>query len=231
VTNPNNQNMRLFLQSQSGSQEVQRGVRARVDIPGEYTGNAVILGQHQVARGGSLIVKPVSHQRRTYYDPSLHGTWHPKGNEPAVVETSQAVEVVEEDLNLQGFMARTSVAKTNVFADIGIIEVDDDVIAEDEAPDDNETSNAEFNAPNQSSPEDLFAELLERGPKSFGISKDELAAFKLTRKQVKSLYTDVTGRQPGNVTIPKMKSRIRGVAGESYADYTRVMDAIKKVME
>lgn len=224
------QNMRLFLQSQSGAIELTPRSRVRAELPGEYHGNAIIAGQHQVARGGSLIVKPVSHAKQTYYDPSVHGTWHPKGEEKApVVETVQVVEV-EEELNLQGFMAKKSVAKTNVFADIGMIEIDDDVIAEDEGGDDTGPTNAELNGPNHVAAEDLFAEMLERGPKGFGISKEELATFKLTRKQVKALYTDVTGRQTGTITIPKMKSKIRAVAGESYADYTRVMDAIKKVL-
>jgi hypothetical protein len=227
------QNLRLFLQSQSGNTEVDRGVRARVQIPGEYTGNAIVMGQHQVARNAPLIVKPASHQKRGYYDPSVHGTWHPAGN-VTEQDTTQHVEtapVVEEELNLQGFIAKQSVAGVNVFADIGLIVEDDDVLAEDEDTTGYEPTNAELNAPNVVDPSDLFAELAERGSKSFGISKEELATLKLTRKQVKSLYTDVTGKNPGNVTIPKMKSRIRGVASDSYADYTRVMNAIKKVME
>lgn len=227
------QNLRLFLQSQSGNTEVDRGVRARVQIPGEYTGNAVIMGQHQVARNAALLIKPVSHLNRGYYDPSVHGSWHPAGNVAEPVDTSsiELAPVVEEELNLQGFIAKQSVAGVNVFADIGLIIEDDDVLAEDEDTADYEPTNAELNAPNVVAPEDLFAELADRGSKSFGISKDELATLKLTRKQVKSLYTDVTGKQPGNVTIPKMKARIRGVASDSYADYTRVMNAIKKVME
>lgn len=226
-----NPNLRLFVQSQTGTHEVDRGVRARVQIPGEYTGNAVIMGQHQVARGGTLIVKPVSHQKQRYYDPSIHGTWHPAGNKDAApVEEAVVAEVVEE-LNLQGFMAKQSVATNDIFADIGYVIEDDSVIAEEEEDVAGDSpSNAELNAPNHASVEDLFGELIERGPKSFGISKEELAAFKLTRKQVKALYSEVTGRQPGATTIPKMKARIRAVAGESFADYTRVTTAIKKVV-
>jgi len=225
-------NMRLFLQAQSGVSEVNRGVRAQVSIPGEYTGNAVILGQHQVAKGSVLLVKPVSHKPQKYYDPSVDGQCGPLGavavTEPLASPAAPVVE--EEELNLQGFTAKQQMSSASPFADIGIITEDDDVLAEEEDSEAYQPTNEELNAPNQTAPEDLFAELLERGAKGFGISKEELSALKLTRKQVKALYTDVTGRNPGNVTIPKMKSRIRAVAGGSYADYTRVMSAIKKVM-
>ena len=224
-----NPNLRLFVQSQSGMHEVERSSRARVQIPGEYTGNAVIIGQHQVARGGNLIVKPVSHQQQRYYDPSIHGTWHPEGRQDQAPAAEAVVAEVVEELNLQGFMAKQSVATNDIFADIGYVIEDDSIVAEDEDGEEG-PSNAELNAPNHSSVEELFGELIERGPKSFGISKEELAAFKLTRKQVKALYTEVTGRQPGSTTIPKMKARIRAGASESFADYTRVTAAIKKVV-
>lgn len=225
-------NMRLFLQAQSGVSEVNRGSRAQVNIPGEYTGNAVVLGQHQVAKGSVLLIKPVSHKPRKYYDPSVDGQCGPLGAVAVTAPVAVADPVVEEEeLNLQGFTAKQQMSSASPFADIGIITEDDDVLAEDEdASEAYQPTNEELNAPNQTAPEDLFAELLERGAKGFGISKEELSALKLTRKQVKALYTDVTGRNPGNVTIPKMKSRVRAVAGGSYADYTRVMSAIKKVM-
>lgn len=225
-------NMRLFLQAQSGVSEVNRSTHAQVNIPGEFSGNAVVFGQHQVAKGAVLLIKPVSHKVIKYYDPSVDGQCGPLGAvapaEP--VNTAPAEVVDDEELNLQGFTAKKQMSSASPFADIGIITEDDDVLAEDEDTETYQPTNEELNAPNQMAPEDLFAELIERGAKGFGISKEELSALKLTRKQVKALYTDVTGRNTGNVTIPKMKSRIRAVAGGSYADYTRVMTAIKKVL-
>lgn len=226
------QNMRVFLRAQANVSEVGRGTRAQVNLPGEYSGNAIVLGQHQVAKGSVMIIKPVSHREHKYYDPSVDGQCGPLGavTVEAPVVAAAPVVVEEEELNLQGFTAKKQMTTASPFADIGIITEDDDVLAEDEDTDAYQPTNEELNAPNQMAPEDLFAELLERGAKGFGISKEELSALKLTRKQVKALYTDVTGRNPGNVTIPKMKSRIRAVAGGSYADYTRVMTSIKKVM-
>lgn len=225
-------NLRLFLQSQAGINEVSGIAKARVDLPGEYTGNAIVMGQHTLARSSVLIVKKQSHQAVRYYDPAHHGQKTIMGTvQVAQDELPIAREVVEEENNLQGFTLRERADVMNVFADIGIVVEDDNILAEDEETDPADSaSNQELNGSNVIDPAALYAELADKTTKNFGISKQELASFNLTARQVKALYTEVTGKQPGTTSAGKLKRRIRDAASESYSNYTRVMMALKKVV-
>jgi len=226
--------MRLFLQNQAGMSELNKqGVRVRVEIPGDHTGNGILMGQNTIARSSTLILKPQSHQRVRYYDPSHAGQRTILSTAPKEEQAPQILEVIatEEELNLQGFGTKEKMSAMNPFADIGIIYENEDVIAGDEDPDDTTPSNSDLNAPSLVDPDVVYAELLEKGVKNYGISKMELGAFSLTLKQVKALYVDVTGKQPTNITSGKMKRRIRDLASQSYSDYTRVISAIEKVIK
>lgn len=225
-------NLRLFLQSQAGLNEISNKIPVRVQIPGEYVGTAILMGQHTISRSSSLIIRNQSHQPVRYYDPSHDGQrsiLSPVRKE--VVTEIAPAEVVEEELNLQGFQTRQKAEVLSVFADIGMIVEDDNVASEDEEPDTVQASNSELNSSNVIDPETMYAELVDKDSKNFGISRLELAAFNLTQKQVKALYTDVTGKNAGTTSTGKLKSRIRAQASNSYSDYTRVMMALKKVIE
>lgn len=222
----------MFLQSQAGLNEISNKIPVRVQIPGEHVGTAVLFGQHTIARSSSLVIRNQSHQPVRYYDPSHDGqrsVVSPIRKE--VVPEIAAAEPIEEELNLQGFQTRQKAEVLSVFADIGMIVEDDNIASEDEEPDAVQVSNSEHNASNVIDPETVYAELADKNSKNFGISRLELAAFNLTQRQVKALYTDVTGKNPGTTSTGKLKSRIRAQASNSYSDYTRVMMALKKVIE
>ena len=224
-----NRNLRLFLQSQAGLSEVSGRVAGRVDLPGEHVSRSIVFGNHTISRGSTLIVKKQSNHQIRYYDPSRDGQAIITGNQKPTEEIKQeTVEVIEEDFNLQGFQLKEKVDVTNPFADIGIVYEDEDAVAADEETESVEATNAELNASNVVDPALVYEELSAKGAKNFGISREELASFQFKVKQLKSLYTDVTGKTPMNVPVGKMKRRIRDVAAQSYADFTRVMKAIEK---
>lgn len=229
--NARDRNLRIFLQSQAGLFETMRPKKVQVDMPGEFSGNAVMMGMHTVTHGSPLIVRKESHQRVRYYDPAHDGQRSIVSKAPVVQEVVPEIVVEEEEVNLQGFQMKEKTNVMNPFADIGIVYEDENVIAEAEEPDTTTPSNAELNASNVVDPETLYAELLDRNVKSFGISREELAAFNLTAAQVKALFVDVIGSNPNVVPIGKQKRRIRDVASKSFSDYTRVINAIKKVRE
>lgn len=229
--NARDRNLRIFLQSQAGLFETMRPKKVQVDMPGEFSGNAVMMGMHTVTHGSPLIVRKESHQRVRYYDPAHDGQRSIISKTPIVQEVVPEIVVEEEEVNLQGFQMKEKTNVMNPFADIGIVYEDENVIAEAEEPDTTTPSNAELNASNVVDPETLYAELLDRNVKSFGISREELAAFNLTAAQVKALFVDVIGSNPNVVPIGKQKRRIRDVASKSFSDYTRVINAIKKVRE
>jgi hypothetical protein len=232
-------NLRLFLQSEAGADannEVmgQPTARKLAEVPGEIVHRAIVFGHHTIARSSTLLVQRASHTPFTYYDPSQHGQ---ASNGPgrgigAVAPVPEPViHVIEEEQNLQGFQHRAKADVSDPFADIGIIYADEDVIADEEDADpDNQLSIADANAFNAISPEQTFLELSEKGAKNFGISKQELASFQLTLKQLKALYVDVTGKSPVNVVSGKMKRRVRDVANQSYSDFTRVTAAVQKIV-
>jgi hypothetical protein len=230
-------NLRLFLQSEAGStagNEIlgQPSARKMAEVPGEIIHRAIVFGNHTIARSSSLLVKRASHTPFTYYDPSQHGQDNNgpgRGAQTQASAPAPVIQVIEEEQNLQGFQHRAKADVSDPFADIGIVYADEDVLAGDEEPDaDNQLSVADANSFNSISPEQTFADLVDKGVKNFGISKQELASFQLTMKQLKSLYTDVTGKSPVNVVSGKMKRRIRDVANQSYSDFTRVTAAIQK---
>lgn len=228
--NARDRHLRVFLQSQAGLFETMRPKQVMVDMPGEFSGNAVMMGMHTISHGSPLIVRKQSHQKVRYYDPSHDGQRSILSNAPIVQPQAQPEIVVEEEeLNLQGFKMKEKTNVMNPFADIGIIYEDENVIAEAEEPDAVVTSNADLNASNVVDPETLYAELLDRNAKSFGISREELAAFNLTSAQVKALFIDVIGSNPSTIPSGKQKRRIRDFASKSFSDYTRVINAIKKV--
>lgn len=231
----NDRNMRLFLQTQAGQREINGAVNAQVQIPGEYVSRSVVFGNHTIARDSVLVVKSQSNKPYRYYDPSHDG--HPliasKNDEqvPVVDENViQKAEAVEEE-NLQGFAVREQIGNVNPFADIGIIYEDENQLADeedDQTPHDK--SNAELNASNVVDPSQVYEDLSAKGPKNFGISKEELASLRLTVGKIKALYQEVVGKAPQSAMgTAKMKKRVRDVASQSYADYTRVMTAIKKI--
>lgn len=224
-----NRNLRLFLQSQAGLSEVSGRVQGRLDLPGEHVSKSIVFGNHTISRGSTLIVKKHSHQQIRYYDPSRDGQAVITGNQKPQEEVQQeTVQVIEEDFNLQGFQMKEKVDVTNPFADIGIVYEDEDAVAADEEVETQEPTNAELNASNVVDPALVYEELSAKGAKNFGISREELASFQFKVKQLKALYTDVTGKSSMNVPVVKMKRRIRDVASQSYADFSRVMKAIEK---
>lgn len=229
----NNRNLRLFLQTQAGLNELSGRASGRAEIPGEHVSNSIVFGNHTVSRASTLLVKKQSHQRVSFYDPSRDGqavvTQQQLEEQKKIAESQAVVELVEEEFNLQGFQVRDKVDVTNPFADIGIVFEDEDAVAEDE---DMEVqvaaSNQELNSSNVVDPAQVYEELSSKGAKNFGISKEELASFQFKLRQLKSLYTDVTGKSSMNIPSGKMKRRIREVAAQNYADFTRVMKAIEK---
>lgn len=230
--NERDRNLRVFLQSQSGLFETMRPKQVRVDMPGEYTGNSIMVGLHTVSHGSPLVVRKQSHQRTRYYDPSHDGQRSIVSNTPPKqVEQAPVVIVEEEETNLQGFQMKKKTDVMNPFADIGIIYEDENVLAEAEEAEVVVTSNADLNASNLVDPETLYAEMLDRTTKTFGISREELAAFNLTSAQVKALFVEVTGERSTQIPVGKQKRRIRDKASQSFSDYTRVINAIKKVRD
>jgi len=116
----------------------------------------------------------------------------------------------------------------DAFADLGLIDVDDDIV-ETEVDETVEVTNAEANKPNLSEPEEVFEMLATKDIHSFGITKDDFAALNLTKKQVKRLYESVTGKSPNNQEGPALKKEIRKISMQSYANYKRVIAEIDKI--
>lgn len=215
--------MRLFLQSQSTPRAVP--VRAHEHLPS----GGLLMSPHFVARSGDVVLKPKSNQQLRFYDPSIHGQAAFAMQVPKQVVVEDKKEVIEvEEENLNGFVVAPKITKDSPFAELGIVFEDDSEEADEEVDadaQDNEVSGVELDG------DTVYTELLGKSSKSFGISKDELAALHLTKKQVKDVFNDVIGRTTNSTSIGKMKKRIRETANASYGNYTRVMEAIKKAKE
>lgn len=152
----------------------------------------------------------------------------PEAEKPVVTQ----VEVIEGATAPSEFQfVQISRGKAeDVYADLGLIADDEDEIDQDVEPID-EVSNASLNKQNISEPEEIFEMLATKDIRSFGITKEDFNALKLTKKQIRKLYDSVTGKPSSNQETSSLKKEIRKVASQSYANYKRVMSEIKKIRE
>lgn len=225
------QNLRVLLQTHEGFRNVHGLSRVQIEIPGEHTGSGILVSSHVVARGAPLVVKPVSNMPVRYFDPS---TSEVIKYAPRQVEAApEVVPVVVEDEGLEQFFSSTKkVSNENAFASIGIMYEDEDVESVEEEPEAEAETSAEVPEEIQATPDEMFTTLVSReGTRNFGIAREELAALKLTVKQVKAIYVDVIGRPQPGMVAGKMKKKIREMSGVSKANYSRVLASIKRARQ
>lgn len=118
----------------------------------------------------------------------------------------------------------------DIFADMGLIVDDEDAVDSTEEQDNSaEPSLKDMNAPNFSSPEEMFEILASKTIKNFEMTKDDFNALKFTKGQIRKLYTSVTGKAHSNQEIVTLKKEIRKVANQSIANYKRVLNEIKTI--
>ncbi len=118
----------------------------------------------------------------------------------------------------------------DIFADMGLIADDDDAVESEIIEDDIETvSNADANKPNIADPEDVFEILSSKDIRNFGLTKEDLSALKLTKRQVRELYQNVSGKNGANQESSNLRKEIRKIADQSFQNYKRVMTEIKRI--
>lgn len=143
-----------------------------------------------------------------------------------VVEAAPVIEVKEE--SVQQYTQRNLYKTDDVFADMGLIQDDSDEEANEDQPQDL-PSISDANKPTIAEPEDVFAELASKDMRDFGITREDMAAMRLTKRQVRLVYEGVTGKIPGDQDIGLLKKRIRDFAGRGYADYKRTIAELERV--
>jgi hypothetical protein len=225
--------LRIVQQGQSGLFAAMRPKAVRMDIPGEFTGNAKMYGVHTISHGSPIAIRKQSHQVTRYYDPAHDGQRSVVTNTPIQAPQAPVIIQEEEELNLQGFQMKEKMDVMNPFADIGIVYEDENVTAESEGEEGvkpQQGTEATDEAPSLLDPNKVYEDLLGRTSKNFGITREELASFGLTTNQVKNLFIEVTGKSANNVAAGKQKRRVRDVAAMSFSDYTRVINALTKVL-
>lgn len=122
----------------------------------------------------------------------------------------------------------------DIYADLGLIaDEDEDVVDTDEDTEDHTSdksvTNADANKPNFADPEAIFEMLATKDIRNYGITKDDFTALKLTRKQLRELYENVTGRSSKDLDGSGIRKELRKLSSQSFANHKRVMAAIKQV--
>ena len=148
----------------------------------------------------------------------------------------------KDEAPIQNFTQVVRHESEDVFADFGLIEDDGDEVSE--AASDQElskttemptklpkpTSQIDDRVKDMRSPFERAWEALNiKQVEEFGISKDELTALLLTKRQIRNIYEGCLGSNPGNIEIGVLKQEIRKYANSSYANYTRAVSEIERV--
>ncbi len=139
----------------------------------------------------------------------------------------EEVEVIDESPTFIQVQRRET--PEDIFADMGLIVDDEDAVDATEEQDNTEVSLKDANAPNFSTPEEMFEILASKTIKNFEMTKDDFNALKFTKGQIRKLYSSVTGKSHNNQEIVTLKKEIRKVANQSIANYKRVLNEIKTI--
>lgn len=184
----------------------------------------------QASRSGVVRVAHAAPGPAAYFDPAYA---QQKPIDPSAivkpVETPKAVEAEQPKIMTEAF-TKSAPTSADPWADIQIT-VDEDEIVEAEVIETVEKSNAELNASSELSPEELFAELLDRDLRNFGLTEQEFNALRLSKRQLWKLNEQVIGRTANRPTVQYAIKAIIDKANKDASNYARVMAAIKRVKE
>jgi len=151
-------------------------------------------------------------------------------NRQQLVETEEIIEaVVPSDVQ---FVQVKRGSAEDIYADFGLISDDDDDVIESDASDSSDAEElvpSEVNKPNFADPEDVFEMLATKDIRTFGITKEDFAALKLTKGQTRKLYESVTGKSSNKLEGQTMRKEIRKIASQSLTNYKRVLGEIKLI--
>jgi ribosomal 50S subunit-associated protein YjgA (DUF615 family) len=145
-------------------------------------------------------------------------------------EVVKPVEVVKPEIVTEAF-TKNSPTSADPWADIQITVDEDEIVEAEVISSTDDKSNKDLNAMAELTPEELFAELLERDLRDFGLTEQEFNALRLSKRQLWKLNEQVIGRTANKPTVAQAIRAILEKANKDASNYARVMAAIKRVRE
>jgi hypothetical protein len=216
MSDQNPSNVELVMKRPDGTVVMSQGALAGV--------RTKLLGG-QASRSGVVRVTHAAPGPAAYFDPAYAVQRAP---DPSLVV--KPVEVVKPEIVTEAF-TKNSPTSADPWADIQITVDEDEIVEAEVISSTEDKSNAELNAMSELTPEELFAELLERDLRDFGLTEQEFNALRLSKRQLWKLNEQVIGRTANKPTVAQAIRAILEKANKDASNYARVMAAIKRVRE
>ena len=168
-----------------------------------------------------------------YFDP---GHVKPVPPDPDAARAAVALEKAREtpvakmevkEIQTEKFTKNTP-TDANPFADLQTIEIDEDELVQAETPD----AAGEFETIELDEGTGTMLDiLLARDLKEFGVTAEEFNSIGLTKRQFWKLYEQVIGRVTNKPSSAQAVSTLLAKANANAADYSRFIQAVKRIQD